>query len=320
MFRISHNTSYDFVRNWKLALITVGLFVIPALILVPLKGFNYSIEFTGGTELRLEFATAPKIADVRAAVSDAGLGEAEITTFGSPEEIRIRAQERAQVERQIGGAGTVADEIEAALRAKFGPDGFKRLSGEAVGPRVGGELRQNAILATLIAFALTLVYLAWRFEWRFGVAAVLGTMHDTFATFAFIKYADIEISLFVVAGILTVIGYSMNDTVVVFDRVRENLRRNRKEPLRDVINRSLNETLPRTIMTGTTTLASLLALAIFGGEVMRPFALILLFGIIVGTFSSIWVAAPLLLWIEKKWPRTNDATPHSTRPATATRG
>ncbi|MBX3175551.1 MAG: protein translocase subunit SecF [Gemmatimonadaceae bacterium] len=311
MFRILHNTSWDFVRQWKLAFITVAILVVPAIILVPISGFNYSIEFTGGTELRLRFAEAPALADVRAAMSQAGLGEPEVATFGSPEEIRIRAQEREAVERQAEGAGTIADEIEAALRSTFGAESFTRLSGGAVGPRVGAELRRNAIVATLIAFALTLVYLAWRFEWRFGVAAVIGTLHDSFATLAFIKYGNIEISLFVVAGILTVIGYSMNDTVVVFDRVRENLRRNRKQSLAETINRSINETLPRTVMTGLTTLASLLALLILGGPVMRPFAAILTFGIIVGTFSSIWVAAPLLLWIERKWPHSTDATPHA---------
>jgi preprotein translocase subunit SecF len=316
MFRILHNTSWDFVRQWKLALITVAIFVVPAIVLVPFSGFNYSIEFTGGTELQLKFAEAPNVADVRAALADAGLGEAEITTFGSPDEIRIRAQEREQVEQQAAGATSVSVDIENALKARFGADSYERLAGEAIGPRVGEELRRNAIVATIIAFALTLVYLAWRFEWRFAVAAVLGTLHDSFATLAFIKYMDIEISLFVVGAILTVIGYSMNDTVVVFDRVRENLRRNRKQPLRDTINRSINETLPRTVMTGMTTLASLLALLILGGAVIRPFAWILTFGIIVGTFSSIWVAAPLVLWIERKYPRETDATPHSRVAAT----
>jgi len=311
MLRILHNTSWDFIRQWKLALITVLVFVVPAIILVPFSGFNYSIEFTGGTEMRLRFAEAPQLADVRSALADAGVASAEITTFGSPTEIRIRAQERAVVEQQVGGAESISLEIERVLHARFGEGAFERLSADAIGPRVGAELRRNAIIATMIAFALTLVYLAWRFEWRFAVAAVLGTLHDSLATLALLKYADIEISLFVVGSILTVIGYSMNDKVVVFDRVRENLRSNRRMPLRDLINRSVNETLPRTVMTGSTTLASLLALLIFGGAVIRPFAIILIFGIIVGTFSSIWVAAPLLLWIEKKWPRTTDATPHT---------
>jgi preprotein translocase SecF subunit len=315
MFRILHNTKFDFVRQWKLAFITIIAFVVPALVLIPMSGFNYSIEFTGGTEIRLEFPQAPDIAEVRATIAAAGLGEAEITTFGSPTEIRIRAQEAEQVEQQATGATSVADDIEAALRAKYGAEGFTRLGSEAIGPRVGEELRRNAIIATLIAFGLTLIYISWRFEWRFAVAAILGTLHDTLATMVFIKYMNIEISLFVVGGILTVIGYSMNDTVVVFDRVRENLRLNRKKSLRDIINDSVNETLPRTVMTGTTTLGALLAMIFLGGEVIRPFALILTFGIIVGTFSSIWVAAPLVLWIEKKWPRENDATPHARVPS-----
>ena len=311
MFRILHNTSWDFVRQWKLALVTVAVFVVPSVVLVPFSGYNYSIEFTGGTELRLQFAEAPALADVRATLSEAGIPGAEITTFGAPDEIRIRAQDRAQIEQQAAGAETVADEIEAVLTARFGDGSFRRLAGESIGPRVGEELRRNAILATLIAFALSLLYLAWRFEWRFATAAVLGTLHDTLATLAFIKYLNIEVSLFVVGGILTVIGYSMNDTVVVFDRMRENLRRNRKQPMRDIVNRSVNETLPRTVMTGVTTLAALLALIIFGGELIRPFAYILTFGIIVGTFSSIYVAAPLVLWLEKKYPRHSDVTPQS---------
>lgn len=315
MFRILHGTSYDFVRQWKLAFITIIAFVLPAIVLIPISGFNYSIEFTGGTEIRLEFPQAPDIAEVRAAIAEAGLGEAEITTFGSPNEIRIRAQEAEQVEQQAEGATNVASRIEEALRAKFGAEGFTRLGSEGIGPRVGEELRRNAIIATLIAFGLTLIYISWRFEWRFAVAAILGTLHDTLATMVFIKYVNIEISLFVVGGILTVIGYSMNDTVVVFDRIRENLRSNKKKPLREVINNSVNETLPRTIMTGTTTLGALLAMIFLGGDVIRPFALILTFGIVVGTFSSIWVAAPLVLWIEKKWPRETNATPHTRVPA-----
>jgi preprotein translocase subunit SecF len=311
MFRILHNTSWDFIRQWKLAIITVAVFVVPAVVVVPFVGFRYSIEFTGGTEMQLHFAQAPDVAEIRSTLAAAGLGEAEITTFGSPEDIRIRAQERALVERQEAGAQTISREIETALRARYGEQAFTLLGNDDVSPRVGEELRRNAIIATLIAFGLTLVYLAWRFEWRFAVAAVLGTLHDSLATLAFLLYMQIDISLFVVGAILTVIGYSMNDKVVVFDRVRENLHRNRKQPLYDLLNRSVNETLPRTIMTGSTTLGALLALLIFGGSVIRPFAWILTFGIVVGTFSSIWVASPLLLWIEKRYPRSSDATPHS---------
>src|SRR5687767_10205865 len=229
--------------------------------------------------------------------------DAEISTFGSPREIVIRAQESEQIAVQASGAESVAERIRTVLTQRFGADAYKVLRTEAVGPRVGGELRQQATIAMLLAFALTLVYLAWRFESRFAVAAVLATVHDIIATLAFIKYLDLEISVFVVGAILTVIGYSMNDKVVVFDRVRENLHGNKRESLYDLLNRSVNETLPRTVMTGSTTLACLLALLIFGGEVIRPFSWVLTFGIIIGTFSSIYVASPLLLWAERKWPR-----------------
>lgn len=311
MFRILHNTKWDFLSQWKIAIVSVAVFVVPALFLVPISGFNYSIEFTGGTEVQLQFVQAPALADVRAAIADAGIEGAEVTTFGAPDEIRIRAQEREQLEQQEAGAESVVNDIERALRERFGAEAFTVGRTEGVGPRVGAELRQRAVLAVLLAFGVTLVYLAWRFEWRFGLAAVLATLHDTLATLALIKYLDLEVSLFVVAGILTVVGYSMNDTVVVFDRVRENLKLHRKMKFYDLLNCSVNETLPRTVMTGMSTLASLFALLIFGGAMIQPFAIVLIFGIIVGTFSSIWIASPLLLWIEKKYPRASDVTPHA---------
>ncbi len=227
----------------------------------------------------------------------------EISTFGTPNELVIRAQEEEHVAQQEGGAETVASRITNVLSERFGEGEFSVLRTEAVGPKVGSELRRQAAVALLIAFGLTLVYLAWRFEWRFGLAAVLATVHDIVATLAFMLYMNIEISLFVVGAILTVVGYSMNDKVVVFDRVRENLRSDHRSSLKDLLNRSVNETLPRTVMTGSTTLASLLALLIFGGAVIRPFAWVLAFGIIIGTFSSIYVASPLLLLIERKWSR-----------------
>ncbi|MBM3899796.1 MAG: protein translocase subunit SecF [Gemmatimonadetes bacterium] len=311
MLRILHNASWDFLKQWKLSVITVAVFVIPAVILIPIRGFNYSIEFTGGTQMELTFREAPAIADVRAAISGAGLGDAEIFTYGAPTEIVIRAQESQQVAQLEAGAETVSQQIERTLQARFGGESFVIGRTAAVSPRVGSELRSQAVIATLIAFALTLVYLAWRFEWRFGVAAIIATLHDLAASLAFMMYMDLEISIFVVGAVLTVIGYSMNDTVVVFDRVRENLKAHRKMPLYELLNRSVNETLPRTVMTGTTTLATLLALLIFGGSVIRPFAWVLLFGILVGTFSSIYIASPLLLWIESKWPHRNEAAPQT---------
>jgi len=303
MLRILHDTKIDFIRKWRPAAIFSAVLILPAMVLIAIKGFDYSIEFTGGTLMQVEFNTAPAFTDVRDALSDAGLSGVELSTFGSPNEFVLRAQERTEIERQAGGAESVAAQIVAALNQRFGADQYRVVLTDAVGPRVGDQLRRQAIVALVIAFALTLVYLAWRFEWRFSLAAVLATLHDMLATLAFMFFMRMEISLFVVGGILTVIGYSMNDKVVVFDRVRENLRKRRKESLYDTLNRSVNETLPRTVMTGSTTLASLLALLILGGVVIRPFAWVLTFGILIGTFSSIYVASPILLWIERKWPR-----------------
>ncbi len=310
MLRILHDTHIDFIRLWKWAAGLMAVFLVPALILIPWKGFNYSIEFTGGTALRLKFTQAPQLAEVRSTLSGGGIAGAEILSFGAPDEILIRAQQSEQIAAQATGASNVADRIRTLLNARYGAGAYEILRTEAVSPRIGAELRGQATIALLIAFALTLVYLAWRFEWRFSIAAVLATVHDIIATLAFMKYMNLEISVFVVGAVLTVIGYSMNDKVVVFDRVRENLKSAKKESLYELLNRSVNETLPRTVMTGSTTLACLLALLIFGGEVIRPFAWIMIFGIIIGTFSSIYVAAPLLLWIERKFPRGEGGKTH----------
>lgn len=302
MLRIFHNTSYDFLSRSRLALTVALAFILPALVWIAAAGFNYSVEFTGGSLLQLEFAQEQNVADVRAALASAGVQDVEIQRFGSDRELVIRAQGAEHVGQQADAAEAVVDIIRGALDQAFGEDAYTVVRTEAVGPRVGGELRRNAIIALLISFAVTLVYLAWRFEWRFGVAALVATMTDIFMTVSFIRYANLEVSLFVVGAVLTVLGYSLNDKIVVFDRVRENLKKAQKEPLPSILNRSVNETLPRTVMTGTTTLATLLALFIFGGDVIRPFAMVLIFGIVVGTFSSMLAAPWLLLSIERRWP------------------
>jgi preprotein translocase subunit SecF len=263
---------------------------------------NYSIEFTGGTLIHAQFAQPTTDDAVRTAVAQAGLAHAEIQQFGSPTEYTIRARtEQAGTSAAVGDS--TAKQIERTLKKAYGEDGVRVLRTEFIGPRVGEELRRNALIAILISFGVTLVYLAIRFEWRFGLAAVVATAHDIVTTLAFIIMLDLEVSLTVVAAILTVIGYSLNDTIIIFDRVRENLKKQRRESLRDVLNRSINETLPRSIMTHATTLAATIALLVFAGEVIRPFSWVMTFGIFTGTFSSIYVAAALLLFIEHKWPR-----------------
>ena len=311
MLRILHDTKYDFIRWWKvMAAITIA-FIVLGFVSLAIKPLNLSIEFTGGTLLQLEFAKAPDVGDIRSTLDKAGIHGAEIQQFGTNREFTVRAQEQAQVQAQAQGATNVAQRIQAVLKQRFGENGVTVKRTEAVGPRVGDELKRGAIIAILLSFLITLVYLSIRFEWRFALAAVIATSHDVFTTIAFLKLMHLEISLTVVAGLLTVLGYSLNDTIIIFDRVRENLRKGRKESLYDTLNRSINETLPRSVMTHVTTFAATLALLLFAGEVIRPFAWVMSFGIVTGTFSSIYVAAPVLLWIERKWPRKTGSRPSS---------
>jgi preprotein translocase SecF subunit len=214
-------------------------------------------------------------------------------------EYLIRARLAADAAAETTQA--TAEAVGRALDAQLGAGTWQIDRREALSPKVGRELQGKALLAILFSFAVTLVYLAYRFEWRFGVAAVVATAHDILATVAFISVLDLEVSLVVVAAVLTVLGYSLNDTIVIFDRVRENLRKYRRQNLYDILNLSVNETLPRTI-SRRSTLATALVLSFFAGEVIKPFALVMTFGILVGTFSSIYVASPILMGVEARWP------------------
>jgi preprotein translocase subunit SecF len=303
MLRILHDTKYDFIRWWRWAAgLTIAFIVLGMATIFFTGGFRESIEFTGGTVMQLHFTGPPDVAKLRSAIEQGGFKQPEITQFGSPVDYQVKAQDAGAA----SGAEAVSRRITEVLNQSVGQGTFTVPSYEAVGPRVGGELRRNAFIAVLISFVVTLLYLAWRFEWRFGLAAVIATAHDILTTIAFMKLLNLEISLTVVAAVLTVIGYSLNDTIIIFDRVRENLRKNRREPMYDTLNRSVNETLPRSILTHATALAATLALLIFAGEVIRPFAWVMAFGIFTGTFSSIYVASPILLWIERKYPRQID--------------
>ncbi|MBK6305480.1 MAG: protein translocase subunit SecF [Gemmatimonadetes bacterium] len=206
------------------------------------------IEFTGGTLMQLEFKQAPDVAKMRAAIDAAGVKGAEIQQYGSPTAYTVRARTRRPWPSRRPRPPRGSRRPSKALDAKCA-DGLRRSRPRGVGPQVGSELRRGAVIAILVSFLVTLGYLAFRFEWRFGVAAVIATAHDILATLAFIKLLDLEISLTVIAAILTVVGYSLNDTIIIFDRVRENLRKKRKEPLYDTLNRSVNETLPRSVLT-----------------------------------------------------------------------
>jgi preprotein translocase subunit SecF len=308
MLRIFHNTKYDFIKWWKVAAIsTVAFMAIGLASFAVTGGVNYSVEFTGGTLLQLKFTQPVDAGKIRAALDGAGIKGSEVQQFGGPDEFIIRAQDISLVSQQAAGAEKIADQIKTALAKALGESSFTVPRKESISPKVGEELSRNAVLAMVLVSLATLVYLAFRFEWRFGVAAVVATLHDTLITIAFIKLLHLEVSLTVVAAILTLLGYSMNDTIIIFDRVRENLKTSGKDALYNVLNRSINDTLPRSIMTHATTFAASLALLLFAGEVIRPFAWVMTFGIFVATFSSIYVAAPVLLWIEAKFPRKSAA-------------
>ena len=304
MLRIFHNTKYDFIKWWKVAAISTIAFMAIGLGSFAVTGpVNYSVEFTGGTLMQLKFKQAGDAGKIRAALDAAGIRGAEVQRFGGADEFIVRAQETSLVSEQAAGAEKVADRIKTALGSSLGASNFTVVRTESISPKVGEELSRNAVIAMVLVSLATLIYLAFRFEWRFGVAAVVATLHDTLITIAFIKLLHLEVSLTVVAAILTLLGYSMNDTIIIFDRVRENLKTSGKTPLYDVLNRSINDTLPRSIMTHATTFAASLALLLFAGEVIRPFAWVMTFGIFVATFSSIYVAGPVLIWIEQKFPR-----------------
>ena len=298
--RLFANARYDFikVRRWAYG-ITAAL-IVPGMIMLAAKGITYSIEFTGGAMMQVRTAEVVEMNRLRTALERGGVPKAEIQSFGSSRDFVIRARLDASgaSEKQTEA---VAATVRKALDSELGAGAYTMVRYEGVSPKVGGELQQKALIAILFSFVTTLIYLAFRFEWRFGLAAVIATAHDVVATIAFIRYLDLEVSLVVVAAVLTVLGYSLNDTIVIFDRVRENLRARGNRSLATILNLSINETLPRTILTGGTTLATALFLSFFAGEVIKPFALVMAFGIVVGTFSSIFVASPVLLWISRRW-------------------
>ena len=303
MLRLFANADYDFIkwRRWAYGL--TAAIIIPGFSLFLTHGLNYSIEFTGGTLVQVETTAPVGTGRIRAALDAAGIRDAEIQSFGADNAYVVRAR-LAGESRSIEGGDTqaTAQAVDKALQAEIGAGQYKIVRTEAVGPKVGRELQGKAFLAIFFSFIVTLVYLAIRFEWRFGLAAVIATAHDILTTIAFIRYLNLEVSLVVVGAVLTMVGYSLNDTIIIFDRVRENLRKFRRQNLYEILNLSINETLPRSVLTHGTTMATTLALVLLAGEVLRPFALVMTFAIFTGTFSSIYIAAPILMYIEKRWP------------------
>ena len=295
MTRFFANANYDFIGFRKYAYGLTAAILVPGLIFLAIFGLHYSIEFTGGTLVQVRDRAA----------GGRGAAPRRPRRPGHPGRRNPEFRQRPGLHHPgAGGQGRHRRRrhpghgrrgVGGARRRRSAPANYTILNSGGVGPKVGAELRSQALLAILLSFVAVLAYLAWRFEWRFGLAAVGATAHDILATLVFIAVMRIEVSLVVVGAVLSMVGYSLNDTIIIFDRVREDLHKYKRDDFASVLNRAINETLPRSVLTHATTLATLHALAILGGEVIRPFALVMFFGVFTGTFSSIYIAAPLLL-------------------------
>ena len=287
-------TKIDFIRLHIASFIVSASLVIASLGLFFTQGLNFGIDFKGGTLIEIGTNGPADIADLRDIIGSLDLGEVQIQEFGSPEDVLIRVGEKADATDNAENLSAV-DQIRNALPQDVT---FRRV--EVVGPQISGELVRAGFLAVTVAIGLMLFYIWLRFEWQFSVGAVLALIHDIILTIGVFCFIQLEFNLSIIAAILTIVGYSMNDTVVVYDRVRENLRRFKKMPLSELANLSINSTLSRTVMTSVTTLLALFSLYILGGEVIRGFTLAMIWGVFVGTYSSIFIAAPVLMYLGVK--------------------
>jgi preprotein translocase subunit SecF len=293
---ILRNPHYDFLGKTKILMTVSLVMILTGVLYIRAKGVRYGVEFSGGTQLIVRFTSPPATDRVRRAVDTVTQG-ATIQSYDRPEghQVLIRLPEVSQSgEGELSGP---AQAVLKALAASYPENAVSESSTEIVGPIVGAELRQKAIYLTIFGLAGQLVYIAWRFRgviW--GSAATIAAFHDVLITVGLLAILGYEITLNVIAALLTLVGYSMNDTIVIFDRVRENLRQRRKDPLDKVINDSVNQTLSRTLISSGTTFLTVLGLFLFGGEVLRGFGFTMVVGIVVGTYSTIYIASPIVVW------------------------
>ena len=285
---LSRTTHIDFMGKRKVAAVFSVVLMILSLGSLLTRGLNFGIEFTGGIVIEAGFQDAADLSAVRSGLGEVGFGEAVVQNFGSSRDITIQL-----MPREDRGGTEIRNEVMAVLQQIDPGVDLRRV--EFVGPQVGKELAEQGGLAALFALMFILAYVAFRFQWKFAVGAVAALVHDVLIVLGFFSVANVEFDLAVLAAVLAVIGYSLNDTIVVFDRIRENLLRIRKQTAETVMNASLNQTLSRTIMTSLTTMLVLVALFFLGGEAVHGFAIALIVGVIVGTYSSVFVASPTAL-------------------------
>ena len=284
------NSNFNFIGKRKIARIfSIALILIGVGSLIIQGGPKLGIDFTGGTSLRLRFEKGVPIGDVRSAIASLGIGNAEIKNFGDSADILIRFQEQ-----ETSGAG-ITDAIKAELSKVFPDNPYVERSKDSVGPKIGAELRTKTVTSILIALVGMLIYITWRFEFKFAVGAIVALFHDVIITLGVFSILQLEITLPIIAAFLTIVGYSLNDTIVVFDRIRENLKVLRRDTYETIVNTSVNQSLTRTIITSLTTLIVVLILYFFGGSVIHNFAFALIIGVLIGTYSSIFVASPIVV-------------------------
>lgn len=301
-------TNLDFFKRWRIWLGISGVMMVVAFVSFLLQGLNYGIDFRGGTTIRTQSAQPIDVAAYRSALATLDLGDTIISevfdpSFGPDQHVAM-----VRIQAQSDQESVSAAAINQALVAlqQVAPD-LKFVAVESVGPKVSGELIQTAVIAVIAAIGAVLVYIWLRFEWQFALGAVIALVHDVILTIGIFSELQIKFDLAIIAALLTIVGYSLNDTVVVFDRIRENLKKYKKKPLAEVLNLSINETLSRTMMTSVTTLIALIALLVLGGDVIRGFVFAMTWGVIVGTYSSVFVASTILLWlgVKRDWSKPN---------------
>ena len=287
---IPDNTNIDFVRlrYWAFGLTT--LLTLAAIALVPLKGLNMGVDFVGGLSIEYKFATAPSLDTVRSSVDRLGLGEVGLQQIGDPTRLTIRLPAQTGSD---DATNIAVNKVTAELSKDFPGSSYQKQS--AVSGKVSGELVQRGILAVVLAVIGICLFAIFRFEWQFGISTGVAILHDVLMTLGFFALTQFEFDLNIVAAVLTIIGYSINDKIVIDDRIRENMRRYRKMDMREIINLSVNETLPRTVMTSLTIILALTSLLLFGGHVLRGFTAAMILGVVVGTYSSIYVSSSLLI-------------------------
>ena len=284
----------DFMGRRRIWFLISAVIVVASLVSVAVRGLNWGIDFTGGTLLEVHYPEAADLDKVRAVLEASGVEGATAQHFGSSRDVMIRiAPEKGGNEEQASTKR--AQQVMAALQAKTSGAELRRT--EFVGPQVGKELAENGFLALLYTFGGILLYVALRFEWRLALGSIIALMHDPILIVGVFSFTHLEFDLTVLAAVLAVIGYSINDTVVVFDRIRENFRKMRKETPEQVINASINQTLSRTLMTSVTTMIVLIVMYFLGGDMLGRFSLAIILGIVVGTYSSIYVASAIALWM-----------------------